>query len=127
MRERAWILLLLITGLSGYFIGFFNGRQYQTDPSPPPLCTKTDETGLSSALPRDDKASEINRILAPINLNQATAEGLTRLPGIGEKLAGRIIEDRDKRGPYKKPEDLLRISGIGPKLLNKITPYLVFY
>jgi Holliday junction resolvasome RuvABC DNA-binding subunit len=43
-----------------------------------------------------------------------------KLPGIGEKMANRIIENR----PYKTPKDLLKVPGIGPKTLEKIEGYL---
>ena len=45
-----------------------------------------------------------------------------RLPGIGEELANRIITAR----PYKTPQDLLKVSGIGPTTLKKIQPHIKF-
>lgn len=53
-----------------------------------------------------------------INLNTATVAELTQLKGIGKKYAERIVEFRDKNGPFKKPEDILKIQGIGPKTLE---------
>ncbi len=53
-----------------------------------------------------------------INLNKATVEELTQLKGIGTKYAERIVEFREKNGPFKKPEDILQIQGIGPKTLE---------
>lgn len=58
-------------------------------------------------------------------LNLATAEELTRLPGIGQKRAEKIVELRERLGRFKKPSDLLRIKGIGPKSLRKMLPHLV--
>jgi len=57
-----------------------------------------------------------------INPNTAARDELMKLPGIGEELANRIIEAR----PYQKPEDLLRVSGIGPSTLARIRPHLEF-
>lgn len=54
-----------------------------------------------------------------INLNKATAVELSQLKGIGMKYAERIVEFRDKNGPFTKPEDLLKVQGIGPKTLEK--------
>ena len=56
-----------------------------------------------------------------ININTATVEQLTKLKKIGEKYAQRIIEYREKNGPFEKPEDITKVKGIGPKIfeLNK--------
>jgi len=61
-----------------------------------------------------------------IDPNQASQADLEALPGIGPALAGRIIAYRQSHGPFKKIDDLLAVSGIGPKKLEKIRPYLVF-
>ena len=50
-----------------------------------------------------------------INLNAADAASLCTLPGIGEKLAGRIIEYRESYGPFHSIEELMDVSGIGEK------------
>lgn len=54
---------------------------------------------------------------APLDLNTANYEELQKLPGIGPKLAERIIARR----PYKKVEDLDKVPGIGKKTLEKLT------
>jgi len=60
-----------------------------------------------------------------IDLNKATAADLDALPGIGPALAKRIIDYRLAHGPYKNIEDLEEVSGIGPKKLEKIKPYVI--
>jgi len=60
-----------------------------------------------------------------VALNSATWVEWAQLDGIGEKLARRIVADREERGPFQSPEDLLRVKGIGPKTLDKMRPYLV--
>lgn len=55
-----------------------------------------------------------------IDLNRAGAEELQILPGIGPALAGRILEHRQREGPFREPEDLLKVRGIGPATLERI-------
>lgn len=50
-----------------------------------------------------------------ININTALAADLLILPGIGEVMAERIIEYRDKNGIFRNPEDLKKVKGIGDK------------
>jgi competence protein ComEA len=47
------------------------------------------------------------------------------LPGIGEVLARRIVEDRRQRGPFRDLGELRRVRGIGPKTLEGMRPYLL--
>ena len=52
-----------------------------------------------------------------VDLNTATAEELMTLPGIGEKRAADIIADREANGPFRSPEELTRVKGIGEGIL----------
>lgn len=56
-----------------------------------------------------------------VELNTADAEQLTRLPGIGKGRAAVIIARRAKR-PFRAPQELAALKGIGPKLFRKIRP-----
>lgn len=55
-----------------------------------------------------------------INLNTATAEQLSSLPGVGAKKAQAIVEYRTKMGKFKSVEDLTKVKGIGDKMLAKL-------
>jgi len=59
-----------------------------------------------------------------IDPNRASQADLETLPGIGPVLARRIMDYRRVHGPYRKIADLRKVSGIGPKKLEKIKPYL---
>ncbi len=52
-----------------------------------------------------------------VDLNRADAVELEALPGIGPKLAQRIIEYRERYGRFRSTEELRRVPGIGPKRL----------
>lgn len=54
-----------------------------------------------------------------VNLNTATKKELMTLDGIGDKKAEEIIKYREKT-PFKKPEDIKNIKGVGDKLFDKI-------
>jgi competence protein ComEA len=56
----------------------------------------------------------------PINLNTANKEQLSTLNGIGEKTADKIINYRQKNGPFSTVEDLMKVSGIGASKLDGI-------
>ncbi len=60
-----------------------------------------------------------------ININLATLEELQTLPGIGPSKASSIIAYREENGPFAKIEDLLEVSGIGEKTLDKIKEEIV--
>lgn len=60
-----------------------------------------------------------------VNVNTASAEQLTVLPGVGEKLAARIVEYRQKAGGFKSVREVLNVQGIGEKNFAKIQPYLI--
>ena len=61
----------------------------------------------------------------PLNLNAATADQLTQLPGIGPKTAQAIVDFRNASGPFRRVEDLLAIRGISRKKLAAIRPYVI--
>jgi len=55
-----------------------------------------------------------------VNINSASATDLETLSGIGEVLAGTIVEYREQNGPFASVDDLLDVSGIGPATLEEI-------
>lgn len=84
-----------------------------------------------ASLPRERRAQRIEeqeeRIAlgtqapaAAVDLNQASRDELMRIPGIGEVTALAIIEAR----PFLSVDELTRVSGIGPKSLDKFRPWL---
>jgi competence protein ComEA len=62
-----------------------------------------------------------------ININTADQAALDSLPGIGPALAQRIIQYREKNGPYKVPEDIKNVSGIGEKRFENLKDLITVY
>ncbi len=54
-------------------------------------------------------------LLLALNLNTATVQQLEALPGVGPVLARRIVEFRQKKGGFKRVEELLAVPGISEK------------
>ena len=61
----------------------------------------------------------------PISLNTESETGLTAIPGIGPGLAKAIVQERSQRGSFQCLRDLLSVKGIGPKLYERIRPYVI--
>lgn len=117
-----------------------------TFPSPPTLSAVLAQAGAdASATPQAEKLSSgskvevtadgqlrLGRMDGPqlltlglaLDLNKATAGDLESLPGIGPALARRIIDYRRKHGYFKELDDLEQVSGIGPKKLALIKPFI---
>ena len=70
------------------------------------------------------KAAATATATAPVNLNTATVEQLATIPGVGPKMAERIIDYRQKNGGFKKVEDLMNVSGVGEKSFLKMKPLI---
>lgn len=103
------VTLLFLVFVAGVHIGTSDSRdtytistQKETKPVAEPQ-----ETAAEKAHAREDSL---------ININTATEEELMRLKGVGEKLAQRIIEYRDRAGSFGKPQDITKVSGIGSKI-----------
>ncbi|MCL2881681.1 MAG: helix-hairpin-helix domain-containing protein [Coriobacteriia bacterium] len=83
-----------------------------------------DQQGVASAPGDTDAASTAGGAAQPadgkINLNTADEAALETLPGIGPVTAKKIIADRTANGRFTSPEDLMRVSGIGPKKYDAI-------
>ena len=74
--------------------------------------------------PQQGAANAGGKPLVVVNLNTAGVPELAALPGIGEKTAARIVEYRQKNGPFKKIEELMNVQGIGEKSFLKLKPQL---
>lgn len=65
--------------------------------------------------------------LAPgekININTASAADLERLPGIGPSRSQAIVDYRSENGPFKSPEDIMKVKGIKSGEFSKVKDYI---
>lgn len=96
------------------------GEEY----TPRPVSSSAPAASVSpaSSAPRQKAGSAAQKPPGgKININTATAAQLSDgLPGIGETLAGRIVEYRERNGPFRSAEDLRNVSGIGEKKYEAI-------
>jgi competence protein ComEA len=60
-----------------------------------------------------------------VNLNSASAQQLTALPGVGPKLAERIVEYRQKSGGFHSVNEIVNVKGLGEKGFAKLQAYVV--
>jgi competence protein ComEA len=74
---------------------------------------------LLAALP--GFAAEGRRV---VNVNSADAAQLALLPRVGPSVAQRIVDFRKENGPFKAPEDLMLVQGIGEKTFQLLKPWV---
>jgi competence protein ComEA len=79
---------------------------------------------VSGGQASQSSAKAVPAVATPVNINSATVEQLDGLPGIGAKMAARIVDYRQKNGGFKKVEDLMNIQGIGEKNFLKLKPLI---
>jgi competence ComEA-like helix-hairpin-helix protein len=85
---------------------------------PPPAWSNAADT----ASKKDVRPSKT--VQGKVRVNTASRAQLETLPGVGPAMAERIMEAR-KTSPFQTPEDLLKVSGIGPKKLEKMRPFII--
>lgn len=78
--------------------------------------------GSAAAAQPGEPLPPADGVTARVDLNQAGLAELDALPGIGPVLAGRILQHRNAHGPFREPEDLLAVPGIGPRLYERLRP-----
>lgn len=77
---------------------------------------------MLGAAPTVPSMSPSGEPVAPVNINTATLAELDDLPGIGEVLAGRIVDYREEHGPFTSIDELSDVKGISPRLVEDLRP-----
>ena len=60
-----------------------------------------------------------------VNINTADANDLQRIPGIGPVSAKKIVDHRDRYGPFRRPEEILIIDGISEKRFREFRSFIL--
>ena len=134
-RPQLAVLLLVVT-IAG--IGLGVGHWRRTHPelterlerfdraSAPPDITVVEPPhpqprARSEAPPRRAAASpKTAPPVQPVDINRASEDELRALPGIGGVLAARIVEAREREGPFASLDDLRRVRGLGRAKLERL-------
>lgn len=121
MRKPKYSPLVIFTLMfMAFTLGFLMGRMTHRTAITVnvPVSMLTEPTRAPKKVP--DAVPPAIRVTFPIDINRANKEMLMQLPGIGEVMAQRIIDYRDKHGAFSTVEELLNVDGMGMKKLDKI-------
>lgn len=108
--------------LAAVFLSFTAGMLFQDGRQAQSVRVETQRVMETApiALPAPTESPDTPKI----DINTATVEELQTLPRIGEKRAADIVADREKNGPFRFPEDIVRVPGIGEDTLNAILDHI---
>lgn len=79
---------------------------------------------VSAERPEETEGSAQGEPVEKVNINTADAGQMEGLPGIGEKRAADIVADREKNGPFRIPEEITRVKGIGEGTMEGLLEYI---
>jgi comEA protein len=122
-KREARIIILAFTVLTvGFCIKFYDNIFGSSDANSFDFAKSDMEFSIISSQNNTGNSKENipKNESVTININTAAVEELVVLDGIGESLAAEIISHRDKNGNFSRPEDLMKVSGIGKKKFEKI-------
>lgn len=143
-KRDQWVLfflLVLICLLRSYYLseprraepvkeGVFKNLQTVTKEERNPQMIQQVPGGLPSPVVAD--AADVNaplsdedQYLFEVDLNVVGLTELSLLPGIGPRLAIAIIELREAKGGFRRPDEIMQVPGIGPKTFAKVERFLV--
>lgn len=112
-RGARWFVFLLL-------LGALHDRTRARAPQPGPAATMA----APAAPEPGGREHPADSTAGLTDLNRASPAELDRLPGIGPVLARRIVEHRERHGPFRSADELLGVPGIGTRLLERIRPHV---
>ncbi len=116
-------LLIKIAILALFIIAVIEADFYIKGPDLSiPEYNKADSEPFKESIIKKDPKRKLN---GRININTATIEELVLLPGVGGKIAEKVIAHRKEKGFYRDVKELLAIKGIGEKRLKEIEGFII--
>lgn len=114
LQKRYYILIFVLAITFGIFLKGVEEQNFTIIHNAPVYAPEIDQV----------YAEEISGEPEKININEADINELDKLYGIGEKIAGRIVEYRTKNGKFEVIQDIMKVSGIGEATFNEIKDYI---
>ena len=116
MKKAGTVLVVLTLVFCIFCFGFLMGRNLHGGD----VTVSRSPSGQEASSQETTEATSFRKV----DINHATADELTLLPGIGTKLAQRIVDYRSSVGLFKSVEDLGNVEGIGDQKLLDIMDYV---
>lgn len=113
------VVLLILLGVAGLGLGVGHWRRAYPD-----LVERVEQFDRQPASPAPPPARPPKLLDAALDVNHASAVELMRLPGVGPRLAERIVQARATGGPFAAFDDLRRVRGLSGKTLERLRPLL---
>ena len=125
MKKQFFTPLLCLTCIfCAFTLGFFMGRNQNHEVIHLDMVARVPLHNIPPASVTIPEETQ-EEVKFPVDINSATSETLSALPGIGPTLAERILAYRNRNGKFQRPEELLNVDGIGPGKLEAILDYVI--
>lgn len=120
--HKAEIVMIILAFL---FMVAVAVQAYLPEKHPETVLVSVETSAGPEALLTGGDGEVADKEIGLININTADLETLCLLPGIGEVIAGRIIQYREANGSFAKIDDITKVSGIGEKTFDSIKNLII--